>query len=175
MLNVFVKQRPTFFNCLFMRFITGISGATVMHKCWFIAFLWCGVVEAEPRIIEPAPSQQRNIGAEVIDCGLECGELRHKEPVHRVRPVGNDRINGAEFCKKDALECSTSSSAASFMFAPDRQAMRDEPRKQNPNNTKQGNVSSAESETENAHMFFWFCIVLAIYSSLTHHGLKHNV
>lgn len=111
MFNVFVKQRLAFFNCLFMRFITYISGATVMHKCWFIVFLWCGVVEAEPRIIETAPSQQRNIGSEVINCGLECGELRHEELVHRMRPVGNDRINGAEFCKKDTLELGTNSGA----------------------------------------------------------------
>lgn len=110
-----LKLCLAFFDCPFMRFVTSVNIATVMYKGWLITFLWVGIVEAKPSSIESASLQERNIRAELVDCGLECMELRHKESLHRVGPVGNDRVDNTKLCKKDIPKCSTSGGLSGFV------------------------------------------------------------
>lgn len=115
MLNISIKTCLTFCYCLLVRLIGFISSATVVNKSWLIALFLVGVVEANPGPIETPTIPLRDIWFEALHCSLKDRELRKKEFVHGMRPLGNDWINATNLCEEGVLKCSTSSSSPNLV------------------------------------------------------------
>ncbi len=107
--------------CLLMRLTFAVRGTAVVNKCWLIAFVWCGVVEADPSYIKITSAPARNMVSEVLNCSLEDGEFWNKEFLHGMWPIRNDWVYAAEFGMKSSLEFSASGGLASFVTTSPRE------------------------------------------------------